>query len=464
MALKLQLWFLVLFVRGIVAVQHITMIEGKTLALTCRIRNAARSPVEWMNPKGEVMFFNAQKALRDKRYRITNLSATDFSISVSDVTFKDGGLYTCSHYSHITPVKKMINVTVLGKPTLVVTEHNEMTVVKCSVKANSHPPKISWMFESGLEIFAQLPSQTFNEKNTYSSTDILHVQSHKKKVTIKCFAHHPTYNHLSLMDFVTIGTNHNEELHSTRAPYWTSKGHPTEILSTSTSKTFSHWPKPQVSIETSTTTATDWPNTRGSRPSTPDQQLSTHSVDLPSVSQTTEYTPYNDTGSNSTNARDLTSVSQTTEDIPYNVTQTNSTDAGGSSINGTESQRGSNRNSPLLIFLVTCLIFGLLVVVVFFGIKLRRAHMLWKKENEDSDQSVESSKSKSSNEEKQSRGRRANGLFNIGFTKYVIEEPTSTETNSISTSKNKIEEAPVIHVIPQKDVSTLNPQMKETEL
>lgn len=36
-------------------------------------------------------------------------------------------------------------------------------------------------------------------------------------------------------------------------------------------------------------------------------------------------------------------------------------------------------SSSLLVFLVTCLIFGLLVVVIFFAIKLRRAHITWKR-------------------------------------------------------------------------------------
>lgn len=53
-------------------------------------------------------------ALRDKRYKIINLSESDFSVSVSDVTFKDGGLYTCLHYTKV-PVVKSVTVTVLGK-------------------------------------------------------------------------------------------------------------------------------------------------------------------------------------------------------------------------------------------------------------------------------------------------------------------------------------------------------------
>ncbi|KAM9540498.1 cytotoxic and regulatory T-cell molecule-like isoform 3-T3 [Salvelinus alpinus] len=418
MALKLQLCFLVLFVRGSIAVQHLTVMEGETLTMKCHIRNAEGSHVEWKNPDGHVMFFNNQK------------------VSVSDVTFKDGGLYTCLHYIHKVPVVKLVNVTVLGKPKLEITEHNGKTAIKCSAVGNGHPPKISWLLESGLEMYAQPQSQYLLDKNTYSSLDILYVQSYKRRVTLKCIVRHPALHNSSLMNFVKIGQNPTEESHSTtRASHLLSTGL-TEVPTT----TVSHWHSTQVSSETQTATALDWPNTEGSPASTPDLQLSTHNWS--SVSQTTENTPHNGTGHNSSNAK-------------------------GSFVNDTETQKGTGGSALLLIFLVTCLILGLLVVVSLFVIKLRRAHILWKKvliitENEDSDQSVESNRSKSSNEEKQSRGRRGNGLFNIRFTKYVIEEPMATET--MTTTNTKTEEDPEIQVIPQTNGATQSPQIKEREL
>ncbi|XP_064835095.1 cytotoxic and regulatory T-cell molecule-like isoform X3 [Oncorhynchus masou masou] len=414
MALMLQLCFLVLFVRGSIAVQHLTVMEGETLTMKCHIRNAEGSHVEWKNPDGHVMFFNNQK------------------VSVSDVTFKDGGLYTCLHYIHKVPVVKWVNVTVLGKPKLEITEHNGKTAIKCSAVGNSHPPKISWLLESGLEMYAQ--PQYLLDKNTYSSLDILHVQSYKRRVTLKCIVRHPALHNSSLMNFVKIGPNPTEESHSTtRASHWLSTGR-TEVT------TVSRWHSTQVSTETPTATALNWPNTEGSPASTPDLQLSTHN--WLSVSQTTENTPHNGTGHNSSNAK-------------------------GSFFNDTETQKGTGGSALLLIFLVTGLILGLLVVVSLFVIKLRRAHILWKKvliitENDDSDQSVESNRSKSSNEEKQSRGRRGNGLFNIRFTKYVVEEPMATET--MTTTNIKTEEDPEIQVNPQKNGATQSPQIKEREL
>lgn len=116
-----------------------------------------------------------------------------------------------------------------------------------------------------------------------------------------------------------------------------------------------------------------------------------------------------------------------------------------------ERQTGKGGSASLLVFLVSCLIFALLVVVIFFGIKLRRAYIKCKKENEESDQSVESSKSKSSSEKKQSQDQRRKGLFNnIGFTKYIVEPTevaaTSTVTTTATTTDSKIGDTHVSHV------------------
>lgn len=46
-----------------------------------------------------------------------------------------------------------------------------------------------------------------------------------------------------------------------------------------------------------------------------------------------------------------------------------------------EQRNDLNPSSPLLVLLVTCLILCLLIVVIFFAIKLRRAHLAWKRGN-----------------------------------------------------------------------------------
>uniref|UniRef100_A0A3B4Z279 Uncharacterized protein n=1 Tax=Stegastes partitus TaxID=144197 RepID=A0A3B4Z279_9TELE len=133
------------------------------------------------------------------------------------------------------------------------------------------------------------------------------------------------------------------------------------------------------------------------------------------------------TTSEATNTTDWISVSNTTE---------NSTSFNGTGSSDSNMRRGSQGNASLLVLLVTCLIFGLLVVVIFFAIKLRRAHMAWKRENEDSVPSEESSKSKSSQEEKGFPGQRKRAL-NTAFTQYVNEKPTTITIIAPPESVNK---------------------------
>jgi hypothetical protein len=52
--------------------------------------------------------------IKDRRFTIEKLSSKWFDISVSDVTFKDGGEYRCTQYGSVA-TKKVFRVTVLGE-------------------------------------------------------------------------------------------------------------------------------------------------------------------------------------------------------------------------------------------------------------------------------------------------------------------------------------------------------------
>ncbi|XDV54337.1 hypothetical protein PO909_022640 [Leuciscus waleckii] len=155
-------------------------------------------------------------------------------------------------------------------------------------------------------------------------------------------------------------------------------------------------------------------------------------------SENTELLP---TGDSTTSNHRQVDEHSTATDINLTTQNINSSESispeGFMTKNGTDSQGDQDRqynrkeSSPLLILLVTSLIICLLIVVIFFVIRLRRAHIAWKKENEESDQSVESSKSKASHEEKHSQERRRQGFWNSNFTEYRVEEtPQNTEKST----------------------------------
>lgn len=41
---------------------------------------------------------------------------------------------------------------IVGAPRLEKDEQEDKTIVKCSASANQHPPRLSWLMDSGLEV------------------------------------------------------------------------------------------------------------------------------------------------------------------------------------------------------------------------------------------------------------------------------------------------------------------------
>ncbi|XP_035521793.1 cytotoxic and regulatory T-cell molecule isoform X2 [Morone saxatilis] len=482
----LRLGVFVLLIQVSLAVwQRLTVKKGQTVDLKCPVTDADRTNVDWKNPEGYIMFFKHSEVspgVRDKRYSINKLSQSEFNVRISDVTFKDGGNYTCSQYGErIT--EKIVEVTVLGHPKITRTKHDGRFDIKCSAEGNSYPPLIFWKFNHGPEILAHY--QVLHEDKKYLSMAILRVQSVESRVTVKCLVRHPALHSQPLMNFVKIGQE-SKSLRTTttssptaRPPgstegprtttSWFRPGKTTVYLATTdvngpsseSSIKFSTVPSSQLfsSNEPKTVTApTGFPlNTV----TTPDSRLAISDNSTTSVlSDSTS--SRNDTISNATSSTGWASVSATTEITSYNSTEGNRTGR----FDDPKMRTGSGGGSSLLVFLVTCLICGLLVVVIFFAIKLRRAHIAWKRENEDSDPSEESSKSKSSQEDKNSQGQRRRGIFNTAFTQYVVEEPpvitSVVNTAAMAATESANEEQTSQHQTPGKTFAKCD--IKETEL
>ncbi|XP_039633056.1 cytotoxic and regulatory T-cell molecule isoform X1 [Perca fluviatilis] len=422
MEVKLQLSVFVLLIQVSLAVhQRVTVIKGQTLSLTCPLSNAHKTNADWKNPEGYIMFFNTNQgeALKDKRYSITNLSESEFSISISNVTFKDGGNYTCSQY-HDRTTERKVEVTVLGLPKMRVTKHNGKFVIKCTAEGNHYPPQIFWKLNRGPEILAH--AQVHHGGKKYVSVDMLRLHSVKNRVTVKCLVRHPALLSEPLMDFVQIQQHLTKPRRTTttRSPITQPRG------STEGQTTTSSWSRHGRTTVYHAATEVDRTSSHSSTQLStlpPNQLFSSNEpkrATAPTGLDTSGSTRSKDTIRNATSTTGWTS--ETTEEITsHNRTEGNTT------VSDPKMQI-ETRSSSLLVFLVTCLIFGLLVVVIFFAIKLRRAHITWKRvfivtENEDSDPSDDSSKSKYSQEDKNSQGQRRRGLFNTAFTRYEVEKP-----------------------------------------
>ncbi|XP_011491074.1 cytotoxic and regulatory T-cell molecule isoform X2 [Oryzias latipes] len=415
--------FLLLVKVSAAALDHVTVVEGHTVTLNCNMNSPLKRHVEWKNPDGYVIFFNHIQALKDKRYSINRLSESEFSISISNVNFKDGGTYTCAYYNPNTTEMK-VELTVLGLPRMTRIKHKGTTLVKCSAKANHHPPQILWSFDSGPEF--RVYEQVRQRDKMYESIAFLQMLPVMRRIKVKCRSQHPAGHSQLLMDFVKIRQNTK-----TTIPIGPSKPPFMRTTAAQDKNKMSSVPKDLLHQRVSHWTVASR-NLLSRLPPSPGTSV------VPPLSSTT-LLPESSTISNNdlSEATNLTAISAVSEDIiPSNSTDRNTT--------GSFMKKERQRNSILLVLLVTCLIFGLSVVVVFFALKLRRAHFAWRRvfvvtENEDSNPSEESSKSKSTQEDKNLQGQRQKGHLITAFTQYVAEKPTNTtsvpSTSAITSQK-----------------------------
>ncbi|XP_039730656.1 cytotoxic and regulatory T-cell molecule isoform X2 [Pteropus medius] len=79
------------------------------------------------------------------------------------------------------------------------------------------------------------------------------------------------------------------------------------------------------------------------------------------------------------------------------------------------------KSGILLLTLVSFLIFILFIIVQLFIMKLRKAHVIWKKENEISEHTLESYKSRSNNEETSSQEKNSQTTRSKSCMNYITQ-------------------------------------------
>ncbi|XP_061106530.1 cell adhesion molecule 2-like isoform X2 [Conger conger] len=95
--------------------QNVTVTQGGTANMTCRVEHNDNTSLQWSNPAQQTLFFGDKKALRDNRIELIRASWQELTISISEVSLTDEGQYTCSLFT--MPVKTTkAYLTVLGVP------------------------------------------------------------------------------------------------------------------------------------------------------------------------------------------------------------------------------------------------------------------------------------------------------------------------------------------------------------
>ncbi|NWV82948.1 CRTAM protein, partial [Dasyornis broadbenti] len=283
--------------------------------------------------------------LRDPRYKLLRYSKDELSIQLPNVTVQDEGVYRCFHYGRHFKSKSQ-NVEILAAPSHPVLKVSQDAgkgiELSCYTQGCKPRPQISWLLDNGIELPGDTRHQLGADGKKWSTSSTLRVLSYSPRVTASCIIQHPALRGEKLMASFTF-----QDLPSTVPSPSASPEHPA-LPSPSASPKNPAVPSPSATPED--------PAVPSSAP-TPAQQNPT---------------------------ADVTSKEQNPESKGFTKKEKN----------------------LLLPILVAALIFVLLVIVLLFMVKLKKAHGVWKRENDVSEQTLESYKSRSNED---SPGNEKNG-------------------------------------------------------
>ncbi|XP_077105598.1 cytotoxic and regulatory T-cell molecule isoform X2 [Ranitomeya variabilis] len=384
--------------------------EGRDVILRCAFPKCNGSDIQWVTPRGYTSYFNGEKVLKDRRHQLVGSSQTTLIIRLSNVTRADEGVYSCLCYS--APLQaRTVRLSVLAAPSSPSIEvvripgkgRKEKYLLTCSTSGGRPCPRLTWLIHDHTEVPGH-HTHRLEHGGRCTAISTLRVTAASHTSEVRCVVRHKTLSpgnltasyrfHTSSTDTEAHVTDSSRHLPSA-AVTWT----PTREESTT------------HDVNTSERKREDGTRVQGSSSpaDTPGVNPTNAPDEMPSSGNTTA------TESTERNASGAADGSVTGEVVTFtsfsegfflfitDVTPTrNTTDI---TKNDVESRRESHRN--LVLVLVSLMLCFLLIIVHLFLLKLRKAHYSWKKENETSDQTLESTKSRSNNEETSSQSRNA---------------------------------------------------------
>uniref|UniRef100_A0A3B3TS80 Cell adhesion molecule 2a n=1 Tax=Poecilia latipinna TaxID=48699 RepID=A0A3B3TS80_9TELE len=176
-------------------VQNVTVTEGLMANLTCRVEYNDNTSLQWSNPAQQTLFFGDKKALRDNRIELVRATSSELTISISDVTLGDEGLYTCSLFTMPVRTAKAY-LTVLGVPekpeinglTKPAMEGDHITLT-CITQGSKPAADLRW-FRNEKEVKGAKEVNASGKTFTVRSSLQLHVDRNDDGVAYTCRVDH----------------------------------------------------------------------------------------------------------------------------------------------------------------------------------------------------------------------------------------------------------------------------------
>ncbi|XP_073703415.1 cell adhesion molecule 4 isoform X2 [Garra rufa] len=178
-----------------VQAENVTVLEGGTAHISCRLQNYDGSIVVIQNPRRQTLFFNGTRALKDDRFQMVLFSPRLVRITLTNVSVSDEGGYFCQLYTDDThhQVATLSVVVPPEVPTVEVkTEAVEGGEVELTcVSPRSKPPATLRWVRDRREIAGVISQQENGKTVSVSNTIRIPVERKDNGAALSCEASHP---------------------------------------------------------------------------------------------------------------------------------------------------------------------------------------------------------------------------------------------------------------------------------
>ncbi|XP_050986738.1 cell adhesion molecule 4 isoform X3 [Labeo rohita] len=178
-----------------VQAENVTVLEGGTAQISCRLQNYDGSIVVIQNPRRQTLFFNGTRALKDERFQMILFTQRLVRITLTNVSVSDEGGYFCQLYTDDThhQVATLSVVVPPEVPTVEVkTEAVEGGEVELTcVSPRSKPPATLRWVRDRREIAGVISQQENGKTVSVSNTIRIPVERKDNGAALSCEASHP---------------------------------------------------------------------------------------------------------------------------------------------------------------------------------------------------------------------------------------------------------------------------------
>ncbi|KAM8902867.1 cell adhesion molecule 1b isoform 2-T2 [Spinachia spinachia] len=184
------------------ATDNVSVIEGETATIGCRVKDNDDSVIQLLNPNRQTIYFRDVRPLKDSRFQLVNFSDNELRVSLSNVSLSDEGRYVCQLYTD-PPQEAYADITVLvppGNPIIesreeMVSEGNE-TELTCTAMGSKPAASVRWMKKEEELTGDTTIEETYDRMFTVTSRVRFSVTKEDDGVPVDCIIDHPAVKDL----------------------------------------------------------------------------------------------------------------------------------------------------------------------------------------------------------------------------------------------------------------------------